>query len=91
MYCQVEVSGIGRSLVPWSPTECCVSEGDSGNSTIRRPTRGCRAMKKRQSVFVCRSRQLSVVTQMDGNNNKMYNNVTYFLCFVDHVSCNDSW
>jgi hypothetical protein len=39
--CQVEVSGTGRSLAQRSPTECSVSECDSGNSKIRRsrPTR----------------------------------------------------
>jgi len=34
--CHVEVSGTGRSLVQKSPTECGVSECDSGNSTMRR-------------------------------------------------------
>ena len=45
VFCQVEVSAIGRSLVYRSPTECGVSEYDRGTSTIRRPrpTRGCRA------------------------------------------------
>jgi hypothetical protein len=48
VYCQVQVSATGRSLVQRSPSECGVSEFDLETSTIRRPrpTRGCRIMKK---------------------------------------------
>ena len=35
--CQVEVSVTGRSLFQRSPTECGVSEGDRGTSTMGRP------------------------------------------------------
>ena len=46
VYCQVEVTAISRSVVRRSPTECGVFECDNGNSTMRRSTRGCRAMEK---------------------------------------------
>jgi len=32
VYCQVEVSATGRSLVQWRPSECDVSECDHGTS-----------------------------------------------------------
>jgi len=32
VYCQVEVSATGRSLVQWRPNECDVSECDRGTS-----------------------------------------------------------
>jgi hypothetical protein len=37
VYCQVEVSVSGWSLVQRSPTECGVSECDHEPSTMRRP------------------------------------------------------
>ena len=45
-FCQVEVSGQGRSLVRCSPTTCGVSECDREASIMRRPwpTGGCCAM-----------------------------------------------
>jgi hypothetical protein len=45
LFCQVEVSATGRSLVQRSPIECGVSECDREGSTMRRPrpSRGCRA------------------------------------------------
>jgi hypothetical protein len=48
VWCRVEVSASGWSLVKRSPTECGVSECDLETSIMRRPrpTRGCRAMKK---------------------------------------------
>jgi hypothetical protein len=48
VYCQVEVSASGWSLVQRSPTESGVSECDREVSIIRGPwpTRGCCAMKK---------------------------------------------
>jgi hypothetical protein len=46
VWCQVEVSASGWSLVQRSLTECGVSECDLKNSTMRRrgPSRGCCAM-----------------------------------------------
>jgi hypothetical protein len=43
VFCQVEVSATGRSLVQRSPTECGVSECDREASIMRRPwpTGGC--------------------------------------------------
>jgi len=48
VYCQVEVSVSGRSLVQSSPTECSVSECDGETSLMRRPwpTPGCCTMVK---------------------------------------------
>ena len=37
VWCKVEVSATGRSLVPRSPTKCDVSECDLGTSTMRMP------------------------------------------------------
>ena len=48
--CQVEVSAAGRSLVQRTPTKCGVYESDLETSTAPsgpRPTRDCRAMRKR--------------------------------------------
>jgi hypothetical protein len=41
--CQVEVPAWSQSLVPKSPTECGVSEGDRETSTMKRswPNRVC--------------------------------------------------
>jgi hypothetical protein len=51
--CQVEVSASGRSHVLRSPTECGVSECDRGTLWRRpRPTRGCRAIRKKISVNI---------------------------------------
>jgi len=44
---QVEVAVSGASLAQRSPTECGVSECDREVSILRRPTRGCNAMKKK--------------------------------------------
>jgi hypothetical protein len=38
VFCQVEVSATGRSLVQRSPTECGVSECDLETSSMRRPS-----------------------------------------------------
>jgi hypothetical protein len=59
--CQVEVPASGRSLVPRSPTECGVSEGDRETSTMRRswPNRVCRAIKKNKMVTL---NVLSIIT-----------------------------
>jgi hypothetical protein len=37
MFCQVQVSATGRSLIQRSPTDCDVSEYDLETSTMRRP------------------------------------------------------
>jgi hypothetical protein len=49
VWCQVEVSALGWSLVQGSPTECGVSEFDREASIMRRPwpTRGYCAMEKK--------------------------------------------
>ena len=48
VYCQVEVSASGWSLVQRSPTECCLSERDCEASLMRRPwpARGLLRFKK---------------------------------------------
>jgi hypothetical protein len=38
VFCQVEVSATGHSLVQWSPVECVLSECDLKTSTMRRPS-----------------------------------------------------
>jgi hypothetical protein len=48
VYCQVEVSATGRSLVQRCPNECGVSECDSETSTTRR-TRSTRAVEARRT------------------------------------------
>jgi hypothetical protein len=53
VYCQVEVSAIGQSLVRRSPTYCGASGCDSGNSTISKPTMDCRTMKKKDIPSLC--------------------------------------
>ena len=46
LYCQVEISATGRSLVQRSPTKYAVSECEGEASLTKRPwpARGCRAM-----------------------------------------------
>ena len=48
VFCQVEVSAMGRSLVQGRPTECGASECDFETSTMRRsrPTRAVKTCKK---------------------------------------------
>ena len=48
VFCQVEVSASGSSLVQRSPTACGMSECDHESSIMRRPwpTAGCCAMLK---------------------------------------------
>jgi hypothetical protein len=47
VFCKVEVSASGLSLIQMSPTECGVSDYDREASPTRRPwpTRGCRAVE----------------------------------------------
>ena len=54
VFCQVEVSASGWSLVQRSPTGCGVPECDREFSTMRRswPTRGCRTMERNWVFFV---------------------------------------
>ena len=49
VFCQVQVSASGWSLVQRTPTECGVSEWDNESSTMMRPwpTMGCCAMVKK--------------------------------------------
>ena len=48
LFCQIEVSAMGRSLVQRNPTNCDVSEYDREASEVRRPwpNGGCGAMVK---------------------------------------------
>jgi hypothetical protein len=53
VYCQVEVSAMGRSLIQRSPTYCSVMVCDLETSGIRRPwsALGCCCRKKKFSVY----------------------------------------
>jgi hypothetical protein len=54
VWCQIEVSATGWSLVQRSPTDCGVSECDREASIMRRsrPPRGCRAIGKKNNAIL---------------------------------------
>ena len=52
---QVEVSSSGQSLVQRSPSECGMSECERVASTLRRPTKVCRAIVKKRNMSFART------------------------------------